>query len=139
MEREAPTSGIPAHQPVSHLASMGAGRQSTLSFSLFLLSIYLSISLSLSFSLSLFRSLFLSFSFSKHVKGLPSKLPVGSVSRPDLREPFYLSIWLGRGVIWVGILVYLFLCWPGLVPNQMQLSIVVSDWGSYLGSLFFPL
>ena len=58
------------------------------------------------------------------------------LSRPDLREPFYFSIWLGWGVIWVGILVFLFLFWPGMVPNQRQLSNVVSDWGSYLGSLF---
>ena len=28
------------------------------------------------------------------------------------------------------------MCWPGLVLNQGQLSIVVSDWESYLGSLF---
>ena len=40
------------------------------------------------------------------------------LSRTDLREPFNFSIWLGRGVIWVGILVFLFLCWPGMVPNQ---------------------
>ena len=26
--------------------------------------------------------------------------------------------------------------WPGMVLNQGQLSIVVSDWESYLGSLF---
>ena len=42
----------------------------------------------------------------------------------------------------VGILSSLFICflflcfWPGMVPNQRQLSIVVSDWESYLGSLF---
>ena len=35
-------------------------------------------------------------------------------------------------------LCFLFLCvWPGMVLNQGQLSIVVSDWESYLGS-FFP-
>jgi hypothetical protein len=28
------------------------------------------------------------------------------------------------------------LCWPDMVPNQRQLFIVVSDWGSYLGSPF---
>ena len=32
-----------------------------------------------------------------------------------------------------------FLGWPGMVPNQRQLSIVVSDWGSCLGSLFPPV
>ena len=37
----------------------------------------------------------------------------------------------------MGILCFLFLClWPSVVPNQRQLSIVVSDWESYLGSLF---
>ena len=36
----------------------------------------------------------------------------------------------------VGNLFFLFLCRPGMVPNQRQLSIVVSDWGSYLASLF---
>ena len=39
----------------------------------------------------------------------------------------------------VGNLCFLILCWPGVVPNQRQLSIVVSDWGSYLGSLFPPV
>ena len=39
----------------------------------------------------------------------------------------------------MAILVFLFLCWPGMVPNQRQLSIVVSDWESYLGSLFSTL
>ena len=28
------------------------------------------------------------------------------------------------------------LCWPGMVHNQRQLFIIVSDWGSYLGSHF---
>jgi hypothetical protein len=36
----------------------------------------------------------------------------------------------------VGTLVCVYLCWPGMVPNQSQLSIVVSDWGSYLGRSF---
>ena len=39
----------------------------------------------------------------------------------------------------VGSLVFYFLCWPGMVLNQRQLSIVVSDWGSYLDSLFPPV
>jgi hypothetical protein len=34
----------------------------------------------------------------------------------------------------VGLGVFVFLCWPDMVPNQRQLFIVVSDWGSYLGS-----
>jgi hypothetical protein len=59
------------------------------------------------------------------------------VSRPDLREPFISLFWLGQGVTRVGSLVFYFLCWPGRVPNQRHLQfIVVSDWGSYLGSLF---
>ena len=36
----------------------------------------------------------------------------------------------------MGTLVFVFLCWPGMIPNQRQLSIVDSDWRSYLGSLF---
>ena len=58
------------------------------------------------------------------------------MSRPDHREPFYSLFSLGRGVTRVGNLGCLFLCWPGMVPNQRQLFIVVSDWGSYLGSHF---
>ena len=58
------------------------------------------------------------------------------VSRPDLREPFYFSIWLGQGVIWGGHSVLFSMFWLGMVLNQGQLSIVVSDWESYLGSPF---
>ena len=58
------------------------------------------------------------------------------LSRPDLREHFYSLFWLGQGVTRVGTVVFVFLCWPGMVPNQRQLFSVVSDWGSYLGSLF---
>ena len=62
----------------------------------------------------------------------------GLLSRPDLRDPFYSLFSLGQGVTRVGCLVFSFLCWPGMVPNHRQVSIVVSDWGSYLGSLFSP-
>ena len=58
------------------------------------------------------------------------------LSRLDLSSFFYVSIfvWSGRQHSVV------FLCvWPGMVPTQRQLSIVVSDWGSYLGSLFPPV
>ena len=51
------------------------------------------------------------------------------VSCPDLRDPFYVSIlvWSGRELGWA-FYVFLFLCvWPGVVLNQRQLSIVVSD------------
>ena len=54
---------------------------------------------------------------------VPSALK--TLSRPDLREPFISLFWLGQGVTRVGSLVFLFLCWPGMVPNRRQLSIVV--------------
>ena len=44
--------------------------------------------------------------------------------------------------MWGGHSMFCFLCfiismfWPGMVLNQGQLSIVVSDWESYLGSPF---
>ena len=45
-----------------------------------------------------------------------------------------------RAWVVMGILGFVFLCvWPGMVPNQMQLAIVVSDWEPYLGSLFPPV
>ena len=43
------------------------------------------------------------------------------LSRPDLRDPFYSLFWLDQGVTRVGTLVFAFLCWPGMVPNQRQL------------------
>ena len=47
------------------------------------------------------------------------------------------SIWLGQGVIWSGhSTLFVSMFWPGMVLNQGQLSIVVFDWESYLGSLF---
>jgi hypothetical protein len=62
------------------------------------------------------------------------------LSRPDLREPFYVCMCFGPGVICVGILCLVFLCvWPSVVLNQRQLSIVVSHRESYLGSLFPPM
>jgi hypothetical protein len=36
----------------------------------------------------------------------------------------------------LGLRVFVIVCWPDMVPNQRQLFIVVSDWGSYLGSHF---
>ena len=39
---------------------------------------------------------------------------------------------MSRVVVCLGVFVCL--CWPDMVPNQRQLFIVVSDWGSYLGS-----
>jgi hypothetical protein len=56
-------------------------------------------------------------------------------------ESLFMSLfWIGQGVIWVGILCSFFLCFcislfrPGMVLNQGQLSIVVSDWEPYFGS-----
>ena len=41
--------------------------------------------------------------------------------------------WVG----WVCSVFYVVFCvWPGMVLNQRQVSLVVSDWESYLGSLF---
>jgi hypothetical protein len=55
------------------------------------------------------------------------------MSRPGHREAFYSLFWLDQGVTRVGFLcsffyVFVFLCfWPGMVLNQGQLSVVVSD------------
>jgi hypothetical protein len=60
------------------------------------------------------------------------------VSRPDHRDPYY-SLCLVRSGCDSGGEVYVFCFFvfcPSVVPNQRQLSIVVSDWESYLGSLF---
>ena len=58
-------------------------------------------------------------------------------------EILFMSLfWFGEGVSWGGqsmfcVLCFLFLCGsPGMVLNQGQLSIVVSDWEPYLGTLF---
>jgi hypothetical protein len=54
-----------------------------------------------------------------------------------LESCFIFQFWLGQGVIWGGhSLLFVSMFWPGMVLNQGQLSIVVSDWESYLGSLF---
>ena len=64
------------------------------------------------------------------------------LSHPDLSSFFYVSVlvWSGRELGWafyVLFCMFIFLCvGPGMVPNQRQLSIVVSDWEPYLGSLF---
>jgi hypothetical protein len=60
-----------------------------------------------------------------------------SLSRPELREPFYVSIlgWSGCGhSMFCFLCFFISMFWPGMVVNQGQLSIVVSDWESYLGS-----
>ena len=55
------------------------------------------------------------------------------LSRPDLRA-FYVSILVWSGGDLCGHSMFFFLCfcsslfWPGMVLNQGQLSIVVSDW-----------
>ena len=64
------------------------------------------------------------------------------VSRPDLRETFLclVLVWsgcdLGRHSMSFISMICVNMCWPGIVLNQGQLSIVVSDWESYLGSPF---
>jgi hypothetical protein len=47
-----------------------------------------------------------------------------------LSRVFYISMGFWYVQVHVG------LWWPELVPNQRQLLIVVSDWGSYLGCHF---
>ena len=60
------------------------------------------------------------------------------MSCPDLRDPYY-SLCLVRSGCDSGkeSLCFLFLCFLlCVVPNQRQLSIVVSDWGSYISCNF---
>jgi hypothetical protein len=60
------------------------------------------------------------------------------LSRPAFRELFYFSIWLGQGVTWGGHSMF---CISACLAEcgSRQLSIVASDWESYLGSLFCHL
>jgi hypothetical protein len=70
--------------------------------------------------------------------------PILFMSRPDLGDPFYVSImvWsgceLGVGISMccVSMMFYLYVL-ACRVLNHGQLSIVVSDWEPYLGG-FFP-
>ena len=67
------------------------------------------------------------------------KCTVHAVSCPDLRDPVYVSVGLGRVWFGVGILcsiICISMFWPGRVLNQGQLSIVVSDWEPYLVAFF---
>jgi hypothetical protein len=58
------------------------------------------------------------------------------VSRPDFRDPFF-SMFVRSGCDSDGkSMLSISLFWPGMILNQGQLSIVVSDWESYLGSPF---
>jgi hypothetical protein len=59
-------------------------------------------------------------------------------SCPDLRDPNY-SLCLVRSGCGSGgkSMFSISLFWPSVVPNQRQLSIVVSDWGSHI-SCHFP-
>ena len=71
------------------------------------------------------------------VNGTDKSLNWITVSRPDLREPVYLSIWLDQGVIWVGILVFYFFVgrvWFPIRGSCLSLSLIGNQ--SYLGSLF---
>ena len=64
------------------------------------------------------------------------------VSRPDRRELFMSLFLVWSGCDLGGHSMFMFLCFlflcvrPGMVLNQGQLSIVVSNWESYLGSFF---
>ena len=64
------------------------------------------------------------------------------MSRPDLREPFYVFIlvWsvcdLGGHSMLCFLFFFISMFWPGMVLNQGKLSIFVFDWESYLGSPF---
>ena len=62
------------------------------------------------------------------------------MSCSDLSSFVMSLFYYGQGVSWVGCLcsVYyvVFCVWPGLVLNQRQVSLVVSDWESYLGYPF---
>ena len=66
------------------------------------------------------------------------------MSRPDLRA-CYVSILVWSGCDFGGHSMFFFLCfcislfWPGMVLNQGQLSIVVSEWEPYLGSFFHTM
>jgi hypothetical protein len=58
----------------------------------------------------------------------------------------FLCLYFGLVRAWVGVgilcfvLCFVLLCgWPGMVPNQRQLAIVVSDWEPYWGSMFPPV
>ena len=77
---------------------------------------------------------------------LPSLVRPGAVlSHPDLRDPFMPLFCFGQGVSWGGhsmfcvSMIFYFYVLPGMVLNQGQLSIVVSDWEPYLGCLFSHL
>jgi hypothetical protein len=60
---------------------------------------------------------------------------------PEFLYYVFVLVWSGRELGWVVYVIFslLYFCvWPGMVLNQRQLSIIVSDWESYLGSLFSP-
>jgi hypothetical protein len=68
-----------------------------------------------------------------------------SISMKPLSHPGRRELFMSLFLVWSGcdlgghsmfmFLCFLFLCaWSGMVLNQGQLSIVVSDWESYLGS-----
>ena len=49
-----------------------------------------------------------------------------------------VRVWVGVGSLCLFYYV-VFCVWPGMVLNQRQVLLVVSDWESYLGSLFPPV
>ena len=48
----------------------------------------------------------------------------------------YIYVWFGQGGTRVGESMFSLLFLPRVVPNQRQLSIIVSDWGSYISCDF---
>jgi hypothetical protein len=70
-------------------------------------------------------------------RGQSMELQIDLLSRSDLSSFFMSLFWFGQGVSWGGhsmlfilcfVLCVVFLCvYPDMVPNQRQLSIVVSD------------
>ena len=82
------------------------------------------------------------------ISQLPKKQPISCFTSFPRQGPCvtpwpykaFLFLYLVRsGCDLGGHSSFLCLCWPGMVHNQRQLSIVVSDWESYLGSLFSTL
>jgi hypothetical protein len=51
-------------------------------------------------------------------------------------------VWSGRELAWAVYVLCFYVCFlfrPSMVLNQRQVSLVVSDWESYLGSLGFTV
>ena len=78
--------------------------------------------------------LFLSFHGDCHALTLDISAFLYILVRSGCDQGGYSSFCKSRVVVCLGVFVCL--CWLDMVPNQRQLFIIVSDWGSYLGSHF---